>query len=152
MNQFTGYCPSSINPGDINLGPQDAFISWDALAGVTYYLVLTVIPINPTPYQGQPVVFNPLDPAASYTYSLSDGNYTAGYYVIGPPLIPGTPFWFEYGVQRTGDWSLTIQSSNDGLIAEQLPEPASYLYLLIGAGLCVAASRRHRQSSQPLVV
>lgn len=133
--------PAGCDANPCDLGAQDAYLTWDAAAGETYTVVLTVNPNTPSVPQGIPGVFDPTNPAASYTYAVSGATFTSDFY----GETPGTSFWYEWGVQRTGDWAVTIQGPS-GLQATQLPEPRSSLTLLGGGILLSAGLLRRRRS------
>lgn len=137
-----GYSSSTDIPPNTDLGQGDASLTWDAVAGQTYYVVLTVNPNTPSVPQGTPGEFDPTNPAASYTYPDWGATFTSDVYVE----TPGTSFWYEWGVQRTGDWAVTIQGPS-GLQSTQLPEPRSSLTLL-GGGLLLSAGLLRRRRSR----
>ena len=139
VNCNDGIDTSATGLGD--LGAADADLQWIANPGETYYIVLTEygnFSQAPQFVSGQ---FSLSNPVATFTYPYPNDNFSGS---------DGTPFWYQGSappVPRNGDWALTI-SGPDDLQSQQLPEPSSQTYLLIGGGMCLLAGlRRRRQRS-----
>lgn len=139
VNCNNGTDTSAYNLG--NLGTADADLQWVAVAGETYYIVLTEYGNFAQGDNSAGGAFDLSNPNGSFTYTQPGVNFTGS---------DGTPFWLQFtepSVPRNGDWALTI-SGPDDLQSQQLPEPSSQTYLLIGGGMCLLAGlRRRRQRS-----
>jgi PEP-CTERM motif len=111
----------------------DARLSWNSLAGTQYLITLTQddnFPLGPTLQDG--------------FLEQGNGNFTAQ-----PPFnlpVPGGAFLLAGGVQRTGDWAVSIQSADPTLTASAIPEPSTIGLFLAGAGLLVLRRRTTKQN------
>lgn len=142
---LNGISSPTDTPASEDIGQGDTFLTWNATAGDTYYVVLSVFN-NPTidsPFD--PGEFDHTNPYTSFTYAPGV-NFTG---TASGVSDAGTAFWdyFQTSVERNGNWALTI-SGPDDLQSQELPEPSSQTYLLIGGGMCLLAGlRRRRQRS-----
>jgi hypothetical protein len=123
-----------LNDGNANSPAGDAVLTWNSLAGENYIVALTE-------YDNYPVEQDPGAGRLSAGFTRDgQGNFTAA----GPPFglaVPGGSFLLPDGTQLTGNWSVNFSSADPTLQASSVPEPASGVLLLAGAGLLIAWKR-----------
>ena len=124
-----------LNDGNANSPAGDAVLTWNSQAGMNYIVALTE-------YDNYPVEQDPGTGQLSAGFTRDgQGNFTAA----GPPFglaVPGGSFLLPDGTQLTGNWSVSFSSDDPTLQASSsVPEPASGVLLLAGAGLLIAWKR-----------